>query len=159
MRRYTIEIKGKEYIIDVDELAGNRFQVQIGDEVLEVQLSAEEGLGETGGTSTAVVSKSNGGVTPAPRSAAAPQSVAVPQARAAGGGGKGSVTAPMPGTILSVEVAPGAKVTRGQTVAVLEAMKMKNAIKAPQDGVVTEVLVQAGQKVSFGDTLVKLGEA
>jgi len=62
----------------------------------------------------------------------------------------------MPGTVLRVEVAVGATVTKGQTLLVLEAMKMENEIMAPQDGTVTELNVSPGVSVNAGDTLVVL---
>ncbi|MEI8191631.1 MAG: acetyl-CoA carboxylase biotin carboxyl carrier protein subunit, partial [candidate division NC10 bacterium] len=70
----------------------------------------------------------------------------------------GALTAPMPGKILSVEVKQGDRVSRGQTVVILEAMKMKNAIKSPYDGVVLEIMVRAEQSVAHGDPLAQLGE-
>ena len=70
----------------------------------------------------------------------------------------GALTAPMPGKILSVEVRHGDRVSRGQTLVILEAMKMKNAIKSPYDGVVLEIRVRPDQTVAHGDLLVQLGE-
>ncbi len=68
------------------------------------------------------------------------------------------LTAPMPGKVLKVEVGEGARVTRGQSLLVLEAMKMKNSIRSPQDGTVLEVLVQPGTSVAYGDPLLRLSE-
>jgi len=65
------------------------------------------------------------------------------------------MTAPMPGVVLSVEVSPGAQVSRGQTLLVLEAMKMKNDIKAERDAVVTGVHVGAGDQVKHGDLMIE----
>ncbi|MET3557608.1 biotin carboxyl carrier protein [Streptococcus rupicaprae] len=71
--------------------------------------------------------------------------------------GKGTpVTAPMPGTIIAVSAQPGATVKAGDTLCVLEAMKMENAIVAPEDGVVSEVLVTKGAQVEAGAVLVTL---
>jgi glutaconyl-CoA decarboxylase len=70
----------------------------------------------------------------------------------------GALTAPMPGKILSVEVSHGDRVSRGQTLVILEAMKMKNAIKSPYDGVVLEIRVRPDQTVAHGDLLVQVGE-
>ena len=66
------------------------------------------------------------------------------------------VAAPMPGTILSVNVTAGQKVTSGQVLVVLEAMKMENEIKAPKDATVTSVAVAKGETVDTGATLVTL---
>jgi propionyl-CoA carboxylase alpha chain len=62
----------------------------------------------------------------------------------------GSLLAPMPGSVISVAVAAGDTVTAGQTVLVLEAMKMQHTVSAPHDGVVTEIDVTVGQQVEAG---------
>lgn len=66
------------------------------------------------------------------------------------------IIAPMPGTVLSIEVQPGQMVVAGQVVCILEAMKMKNPIRAISPGIVSEVNVQAGQTVIQGAVLVSL---
>jgi 3-methylcrotonyl-CoA carboxylase alpha subunit len=68
------------------------------------------------------------------------------------------VKAPMPGKVLSVLAIAGKAVTRGETLAVLEAMKMEHALAAPRDGVVETVHASAGQQVADGDVLVMLVE-
>ncbi len=68
------------------------------------------------------------------------------------------VKAPMPGKVLSVLAKAGAPVTRGETLAVLEAMKMEHALTAPRDGVIEAVHATAGQQVADGDVLVMLVE-
>ncbi len=76
------------------------------------------------------------------------------------GGARGStvveVKAPMPGRIVAVPVQVGEQVARGQTVVVLEAMKMESSIAAPQAGVVEAVLVTPGQAVQQRHALVRL---
>jgi propionyl-CoA carboxylase alpha chain len=66
---------------------------------------------------------------------------------------QGSLLAPMPGTVIGVPLEEGAEVTAGQTVLVLEAMKMQHTISAPTDGVLTELAVAMGQQVSAGEVL------
>jgi propionyl-CoA carboxylase alpha chain len=65
----------------------------------------------------------------------------------------GSLLAPMPGTVVRIEVAPGAVVAAGTPVVVLEAMKMEHTVIAPHDGRVTSVGVAAGQPVDVGTVL------
>ena len=79
----------------------------------------------------------------------------------AGGGhesGDATVKAPMPGLVVNIPVAVGDAVERGQTVAVLEAMKMENDLGAPRNGVVKEIKVATGQAVNQGQPLVIVGE-
>ena len=80
-----------------------------------------------------------------------------PVARGEGGeASDGAVISPMPGKIVSVSVKAGDTVTKGQTLLVLEAMKMEHALAAPFDGVVAELSAEAGGQVSEGVVLVKL---
>jgi biotin carboxyl carrier protein len=65
----------------------------------------------------------------------------------------GSLVAPMPGTVVRVEVRPGDDVQLGAPVVVLEAMKMQHTVVAPADGTVTGVGVEAGQTVDAGAVL------
>ncbi|NND67578.1 MAG: acetyl-CoA carboxylase biotin carboxyl carrier protein subunit, partial [Halioglobus sp.] len=71
-------------------------------------------------------------------------------------GGSGRVTAPMHGLLLEVRVAAGDSVTGGQTLAVLEAMKMHYEITAEADGTVSEVIASAGQQVAADDLLLEI---
>ncbi len=72
-----------------------------------------------------------------------------PQSRTA----PGSLLAPMPGTVVRLDVAPGAHVTAGTPIVVLEAMKMEHSVSAPHDGVVTDIEVTGGQQVDVGTVL------
>ena len=68
-----------------------------------------------------------------------------------------AVNAPMPGTILKVNVEKGQAVKAGQVLVVLEAMKMENEILAPKEGTVTQVVVSKGSTVDTGAALVVIG--
>ena len=89
------------------------------------------------------------GAAPAPAAAAA---APAPSPAAAPAGGE-QVTSPMPGTILSINVAAGDTVKRGQVLMILEAMKMENEIMCPCDGKVASVNTSKGSSVESGTLL------
>jgi glutaconyl-CoA/methylmalonyl-CoA decarboxylase subunit gamma len=88
-----------------------------------------------------------------PVAAQAPKSISTPSTTAVGGA---AIKAPMPGTILKVNVKAGDPVKKGQTLLVLEAMKMENEIVAPSDGTIEAVLVEKGNQVGAGAVLVSI---
>lgn len=75
------------------------------------------------------------------------------------GGSSGDVNSPMPGLIVAVPVEQGQAVKQGQTVIILESMKMQNELKAPVDGVISTIHVSAGQTVDKGAVLVTIQPA
>ena len=79
--------------------------------------------------------------------------------QAATGAGSGTVVAPMPGKVLAVLVAPGDRVTVGQPLIVLEAMKMESTLTADVAGSVSNVSAVAGVTVAGGDVLVEIAPA
>lgn len=128
MRRFRVVVNGSEFEVAIEELGGTSVP---------------------GHPAVAPVS---------PAVAAAPASAFVPSRPAAqpAAGEAGAVVAQMPGTILEVMVVPGERVSRGQTLLLLEAMKMANEVVAPGDGVVAEVRVAKGASVNGGEVLVVL---
>ena len=83
-------------------------------------------------------------------------------ARSRGHGGHhtaGELTAPMPGQVRAVNVSEGDAVTKGQTLLVLEAMKMEIRIHAPQDGIVKQLFVKQGQTVEREQMLIEIEES
>lgn len=92
---------------------------------------------------------------PAPVASAPAKAPAAPKKPAAAAVGE-KVSAPMPGTIVSVNVSSGQSVKKGDVLVVLEAMKMENEIKAPVDGTVSSVAVNKGESVDTGATLVTI---
>lgn len=70
----------------------------------------------------------------------------------------GSLTAPMPGTILEMLVKQGQRVREGQTLLVMEAMKMEHRIQAPKAGEVTKVHYEQGEQVDMGSVLIEIGD-
>ena len=176
MRRYTISVNDTAKVIDVEAVGANLFRVQLDGRLIDVTLDDHRDLAHS--AVTPAVTPRRGPVTrPRPGPDAAAAGVAAPAAAvsaqgapaasgpvaaarpaAGGGGSRDKMTAPMPGVILTVGVAVGASVSRGEPLMVLEAMKMKNELKASRDGVIAEIYVQAGQQVKFGETLVRFEE-
>jgi biotin carboxyl carrier protein len=70
----------------------------------------------------------------------------------------GELTAPMPGQVRAVNVSEGDAVTKGQTLLLLEAMKMEIRVQAPRDGVVKKLFVQQGQTVDREQMLIEIEE-
>ena len=90
---------------------------------------------------------------PAPKAAPAPAAAPAPKAAPAGAN---AVTAPLPGTITQILVKVGQQVKAGDTVVMMEAMKMENSITAEYDGTVKAILVQQGAQVQSGEALVEM---
>jgi glutaconyl-CoA/methylmalonyl-CoA decarboxylase subunit gamma len=167
MRRYTLDISDREFVIDVQELAADRFEVIVGDESYEVTLSSDENLAEASitpgfhpaaGAAPRASASSAGRVRKEAASPSPAAATPAPRQPTGGAGGKGALTAPMPGVILEVNVKAGDSLERGQQVAILDAMKMHNVIGAPRAGTVAEVFVSAGQNVDHGDAIIKFKE-
>ena len=84
----------------------------------------------------------------------APVVAPVVAAPAASAGNALTVTAPLPGVIISIDVKAGDVVKHGQSLLTLEAMKMKNAIRSTREGTIAEVYVASGDQVNHGQLLV-----
>ena len=96
----------------------------------------------------------SGTMAPAPATTAAP--AATPAAAPTGGGGS-PLTAPLPGSIFSMRCNVGDAVNEGDTVLVMESMKMESEVKAHQGGTIQSILVKEGDNVQTGDQLVIIG--
>ena len=128
MKKFNVTVNGTAYDVEVNEVKA--------------------------GGAAAPAPKAAPAAAPAPKAAPAPAPAA---AAAPVPAGAETVKAPMPGKILSVAVSAGQQVKKGETLLILEAMKMQNEIAAPHDATVTEVRVSANQTVATGDDMVVLG--
>ncbi len=149
MKDYSLKINGRNYDVQIDS-------INDASTLAHVKVNGTEYEVEIGGIKGAVVSKPH--VAPVPKAATGVKvtpSTPVGQPRQVAAPASGyAVKCPLPGTVLSVNVAVGDTVTRGKTLLVLEAMKMENNIDADRDGVVKQILVQQGATVMEGDQLV-----
>lgn len=154
MPSFDVTIQGKKYHVEIPDPGASPLQVVVDGQTFDVAVS---GTGVTAPRGEALRAMP----APAPQPTALPPlprvAVAVPAAPAAPAPGGGhEVTAPMPGTLLSIDVKVGDAVSAGQVVCVLEAMKMKNPIRVNFDGVVSEVVAAPGQTVPFGAVLIRI---
>jgi glutaconyl-CoA decarboxylase len=147
MREYRVEIGDEEQILAVEE-NGDSYQITLSDgRSIKVRVT-EVGAGLAVPTAAPAASAS----VHSPASAPVQPQV---NAAAPSGPGQGSLTAPMPGVVLSLEVNAGDTITRGRTLLILEAMKMKNEIKSERDGKVAKILVKTGDQVRHGEVLME----
>ena len=131
-----------------------KYKVTLNNRVYEVEVEAGQAmlLDEY----EAVAPAAPAAAAPAAAPAAEPAPAAAPAAPVVTGAGE-PVTAPMPGTILKVNVTQGQAVKAGTVLCILEAMKMENEIMTSKDGTVTQVLVSKGSAVDTGAPLVVIG--
>lgn len=148
MKQFIYRINGQDYIVAVNKLENSIAQVAVNGSNYEVELVNNE---------EEVTFTANPVAKPA---AAAPKKTVTASAPvnkpAAGGSGAGAVKSPLPGIIVGVSVSVGDSVKKGQTVAVLEAMKMENSINAPKDGTVTSISVNPGDSILEGVTILTI---
>ena len=129
-----------------------KYKVTLNKKVYEVEVEAGEAMLVDEYEAKAPVASAPAAPVAAPVAAAAP---AAPAAAPAAGLAAGEVVkSPMPGNILKIQCAVGQKVNEGDTVIVLEAMKMENDIVASKSGTVAQIVVTKGQVVETGSPLV-----
>jgi biotin carboxyl carrier protein len=130
MRKFIVTVNGKSYEVEVEELGNKTITLEnhpsIPVTTPQVSQPKEEKAPETKQNSQSIPS------------------------------GADTIKAPMPGTILDIKVNAGDSVTKGQVLAILEAMKMENEIMAPRDGKVVSIQVSKGSSVNAGDVLLAL---
>ena len=161
MKEYKYKINGNEYSVAIIDLEGDKAAVEVNGVSYQVDILTE------GYTAPAPRPAAKPAAAPAPAPAAAPaapapapQTIApaAPAAEPAAPAGKGTaVQSPLPGVILDIKVAVGDQVKAGQTVAILEAMKMENNINAECDGVITAIKVSKGDNILEGSDIVIIG--
>ena len=149
MNKFECKVQGVDYEVEIEEMEGNIAKVSVNGIPFEVELK------QPINPAKAISRPKVAAPAPAPAPAAAP--AARPAAPAASAGAGTAVKAPLPGTITTVNVKVGDKVNVGDTVVVLEAMKMQNNIEAECAGTITAILVNPGDSVMEGASLVTIG--
>ena len=157
MAKYQYTVKGVDYEVEIQDIEGNIANVTVNGIPFEVEMKqpvkagkqkvklSEERRAEGSEERRVKSEESNSSSASAASTSSAPTA----------GAGK-PVVAPLPGTINEIKVKVGDKVNAGDTVVILEAMKMQNNIEAETSGTITSINVSKGDAVMEGDTLVTI---
>ena len=148
MAKYNYTVQGVDYEVDIIEVEGTLAKVSVNGTEFEVEMKEPISTGKTFNRAKAVKPVE------APVTGSAPKPAKTPEPVKAGEGTK--ICSPLPGTVTSVAVKVGDAVAAGDTVVVLEAMKMQNNIETETAGTVTSVMVNAGDSVMEGAVLVTI---
>ena len=140
MKEYKYKINGNSYKVTIGDIEDNIAHVEVNGTHYKVEMEKKPKAAVK-----PVV------VRPMPNAPAAPTQVVKPAAPAPG---KSGVKSPLPGVILDIKVNVGDAVKKGQTIIILEAMKMENNINADKDGKITAINVNKGDSVLEGTDLV-----
>jgi len=134
--KYKVRISDRSYEVEIEDIHARPIIAHVDGQKFEVQ---PESAGKLLVQGEATESKSV---------------VAVPQPAVQTGSGN-EMTAPLPGTIISIFVKAGDEIEAGKVVLIIEAMKMKNSIRTTRGGKVAEILVSPGQTVAHKQALVR----
>ena len=143
MKEYKYKINGNLYNVVIGDIEDNIAHVEVNGTHYTVEMEKKP--------------KAAPAPKPAARPVAKPAAAPAPAASAPASkpaAGKSGVKSPLPGVILDIKVKEGDEVKKGQTVIILEAMKMENSINADKDGKVTAINVSKGESVLEGTDLV-----
>lgn len=153
MKQYKYTINGAQFDVTIDSIVGSKAKVEVNGIPFEVEMQGSSLVEEALPTVS-----TEAAAAPAEPAAAPAAEPAAPAAAAKSGPGAGApVKAPLPGVVTKILVKEGQGVKKGETVLVLEAMKMENNITAEADGTVTGICVSAGDSVMEGTTLITIG--
>ena len=160
MKKYQYKVQGVDYEVDIAEVEGRIARVNVNGIPFEIEMqkpinaAKHPALAATRQRVEPVAEAPAAPAAPATPAAAAPQPAAASQQPVAGGT---AVKAPLPGTIIDIKVSIGQQVNVGDTVIVLEAMKMQNNIEAESAGTVKAINVTKGDSVMEGAVLLTIG--
>ncbi len=141
MKRYKFTIRGNDYDVHIKDIEESIAEVDVNGTIYEVKINSEVKTSKT------------------------PKLIRKPVQQMPGEGqikkkesnGSQKITAPLPGTILKINVSVGDTVTEGQDLLIMEAMKMENQVKAGKGGEVTSIKVNVGDTVLQDDVLIEIG--
>lgn len=143
LKEYKYKINGTKFTVGIGEIENNKVHVEVNGAPYTVELD------ETQAPKAAAVAAAMAVKRPqaAPRTETGEKVIAAPVQAA---GSPDAIKAPLPGTVMSIAVKEGDNISSGQTVCVLEAMKMENEIRSTKSGVVQKICVAPGDAILEG---------
>ncbi len=160
MAKYEYKVKGVDYVVEIQDIEGNIANVTVNGIPFEVEMKLPVKAGKQKvklSEERRVKSEEFNSSSSATNASSATNESSAPITKPAAAAASGKpVVAPLPGTINEIKVKVGDKVNTGDTVVVLEAMKMQNNIDAETSGTITSINVNKGDAVMEGDTLVTI---
>ena len=138
MKKFKFTIRGNDYDVEVKKIEDDVATIDVNGSNFKVEIHRKKQTTKTPTLVRKPVPKNNVGVIEKKDSSAY------------------KVKAPLPGTIVSLSVKEGDTVTKGQTVLIMEAMKMENNINTEKEGTVIKILVNAGDTVLQNDVLIEI---
>lgn len=146
MKNYKFKINGRDYEVAINGIEGQNANVSVNGVDYSVELESPQ--------ASTPASAANPAGTPAPSPAAKAETAPAIKSTAPAGGK--TITSPLPGVIIEINVQEGQSVKKGGKVAVIEAMKMENEILAECDGTVSKIHVSKGDSVLEGANIVTI---
>lgn len=141
MKKYKFNISGNDYDVHIRDIEDNIAELDVNGTIYKVEIKSEVRASKTPKLIRKPVEKMPG----------------EGQIKKKESGGKHAVTAPLPGTILKLNVAVGDVVAEGQNLLVMEAMKMENQVQTTKGGEVLSIKVNVGDSVMQDDVLIEIG--
>lgn len=144
MKKFKFTIRGSNYNVELLSLENNIAEIEVNGTTYEVEIHKE-------------IQQSKTPTLVRPRVVPSSESGQAKTAKPAEKKGTGFIKAPLPGTILEIKAKVGDEVKIGDTILIMEAMKMENNIKADRAGTITAMKVNNGDSVLEGDVLAEIG--
>ena len=144
MKKFKFTIRGNKYDVQIHNIEDDVAEIEVNGTTYQVEIHKQKK-----DSKTPKLTRPN--VVPSPESDKAKTSKPTEKK------GAGVIKAPLPGTILEVKARVGDVVKIGDTILIMEAMKMENNIKAEKEGKILDIKVNNGDSVLEGDTLVEIG--
>ncbi len=144
MRKYVLSINDKEYNAEVKNISTESAIIIVDDKEYKIDL---KDIGRQAEPVIKTIDKT-------PVETTARKKEIIPKTPLQGSGN--GVSAPLPGLIVDILVKENTSVKSGQTIAIMEAMKMENQIQAPHDGTISKIFVNKGDSVAEGDIILEI---